>query len=422
MDTTLTFLTRLGSPEQFWEKARKGVSLRPQKANTHIHLPPNFSAFTSVQQAIKLASEQGLRVLGAGNYYDFTVYEEFGKLCRQHNIFPLFSTETIAFEPEMAANKLRVNDPGNPGKIYLCGKGISKFAPMSAEAAGRMDEIRRRDAARMKTMIDKLAGVFAAAGVDTKLNEQAVIDRVVKRHGCAAATVTLQERHVAQAFQEVFFERVPAAQRSGILAGLYGCAPKAATDDAVGTQNDFRSFLMKAGKSCFVPESFGQLAEVQAMIGLLGGIPCHPVLADGSAAICEYETPVDGLITRLKENGYAMAEFIPTRNKPEVLTAYATAIRKAGIVVTAGTEHNTQDLIPLLATCAGGAAVPAELADLFWEGVCVTAAHLYLNANGQTGFVDTNGKPNPAWSDAEKCIADFAKLGQVVLEAYWSKN
>lgn len=422
MNTTLTFLTHLGSPEQLWDKAKKGVTLRPQKANTHIHLPPNFSAFVSVQQAVKLSFEQGLRVLGAGNYYDFSVYEEFGKLCQQHRIFPLFSTETIAFEPEMAADKLRVNDPGNPGKIYLCGKGISKFAPMSADAAARMAEIRRRDAARMKAMIDALAGVFAAAGVDTKLDEQAVIARVVKRHGCAVTTVTLQERHVAQAFQEVFFERVPAEQRGEILAGLYGCAPKAAADNAVGTQNDFRSFLMKAGKSCFVPESFGRLAEVQAMIGLLGGIPCYPVLADGSATVCEYETPVEGLIGRLKENGYAMAEFIPIRNTPDALTAYATAIRKAGIVVTAGTEHNTLDLIPLLATCAGNAPVPAVLVELFWEGVCVTAAHLYLNAHGQTGFVDARGKPNAAWPDTEQRIADFAKLGQAVLEMYWTKN
>jgi len=422
MDTTLTFLTRLGSPEQLWDKAKKGVVLRPQKANTHIHLPPNFSAFTTVQQAVKLSSEQGLRVLGAGNYYDFGVYEEFGALCRQHGIFPLFSTETIAFEPEMAAVKMRVNDPGNPGKIYLCGKGISRFAPMSAEAAARMAEIRRRDAARMRAMIDKLAGVFAAAGVDTKLDEQAVIGRVVKRHGCAAATVTLQERHVAQAFQEVFFELVPAERRGTILSGLYGCPPKAASDDAVGTQNDFRSFLMKAGKSCFVPESFGRLAEVQAMIGLLGGIPCYPVLADGAAAICEYETPIVGLIGRLKENGYAMAEFIPIRNKPDVLAAYATAIRKSGIVVTAGTEHNTLDLIPLLPACVGNAPVPAELVELFWEGVCVTAAHIYLNANGQTGFVDADGRPNPAWSDAEKRIADFAKLGQAVLDAYWNNS
>ncbi len=422
MDTTLTFLSRLGKPEQLWEKAKKGVSFQPQKANTHIHLPPNFSAFTTVQQAVKLASEKGLRVLGAGNYYDFGVYEEFGQLCEKTRIFPLFSTELIAFEPEMAAQKVRVNDPGNPGKIYLCGKGISKFAPMSADAASAMAEVRRRDGARMKAMIDKLAGMFAAAGVDTKLDEQAVIARVVKRHGCSAATVTLQERHIAQAFQEVFFELVPAERRGTILSGLYGGAPKAAANDTVGTQNDFRSFLMKAGKSCFVPESFGRWSDVHTLICKLGGIPCYPTLADGAAAVCEYETPVEELIARLKERGYAMAEFIPIRNKPDVLTAYATAMRKAGIVITAGTEHNTLDLIPLLPACVGGAPVPAELVELFWEGVCVTAAHIYLNTNGQTGFVDDNGKPNAAWSDAEKRIADFAKLGQVVLDAYWAAN
>jgi len=245
---------------------------------------------------------------------------------------------------------------------------------------------------------------------------------VVRRHGCKPQTVTLQERHIAQIFQEVFFEAVPTERRGNVLRALYGCAPKALPDDAVGTQNDIRSFLMKAGKPCFVPESFGRLGEAMALIGQLGGIPCYPVLADGAAEACEYETPVEGLVKRLRQQGFWMAEFIPVRNRPEALTAYATALRKAGILLTAGTEHNTLELIPLTLACAGGTPIPDPLGAWFWEGVCVVVAHQYLCAHGQTGFVDAQGRPNPAWPEAEERINAFARLGQVVLNAFFKRT
>ena len=47
----------LASPEQLEVMAAQSrfPSIRP-KVNAHIHLPPNFSAFESVQQAVELAS------------------------------------------------------------------------------------------------------------------------------------------------------------------------------------------------------------------------------------------------------------------------------------------------------------------------------------------------------------------------------
>ena len=117
-----------------------------------------------------------------------------------------------------------------------------------------------------------------------------------------------------------------------------------------------------------------------------------------------------------------MAEFIPVRNRPDALAAYATALRKAGIVLTAGTEHNTLDLTPLTPACADGSPIPAELNDWFWEGVCVVAAHQYLCAHGRTGFVDAHGRPNPDWPGDEERIDAFARLGQVVLNAVFDKD
>ena len=385
------------------------------KYNSHIHLPPNFSAFETVEQAVKIAADEDVQVLGCGNYYDFSVYQEFAEQAQQRGIFPLFGTEIIALETELMEKGIRINDPGNPGKYYICGKGISRFETLSDRAAELLSTIRTNDAVRMREMTIKMAAVFSNHGVDTDLNEQAVVARVVKRHGCETDMVTLQERHLAQAFQEVFFEKVPADERIAKLGELFGTPPKSNADDAVGIQNEIRSHLMKAGKACFVPETFVNLAQAKELIVELGGIPCYPVLADGAKQRCEYETPLEQFIETLKANDYAMVEFIPVRNTPEVLTEYVTAIRKAGIAVVAGTEHNTLDLLPIQPTCVGGAAIPDEVNAIFIEGICVLAAHAYRKAQNQPGFVGANQ------DDPNERIARFAQLGTAVLKCFFDQ-
>src|SRR5260221_4570843 len=99
--------------------------------NPHIRLPPNFSSFDSVEQAVDLASEQGLKVLGASNYYDYSVYGDFARLAAKDKIYPLFGIEIIALLTDLQSAGIKLNDPGNPGKMYICGKGITRFAPMS---------------------------------------------------------------------------------------------------------------------------------------------------------------------------------------------------------------------------------------------------------------------------------------------------
>jgi hypothetical protein len=45
-------------------------------------LPPNFSAFGTVEQAVSLAADQEIGVLGISNYYDFDVYGQFVEQAR----------------------------------------------------------------------------------------------------------------------------------------------------------------------------------------------------------------------------------------------------------------------------------------------------------------------------------------------------
>lgn len=397
--------------------AKLAPSARPF-VNAHVHLPPNFSAFDTTVQAVALAQAQNVRVLGASNYYDYSVYADFARESLARGVFPLFGLEIITLVDELVQAGVKVNDPGNPGKYYLCGKGITRFAPMSDEAEGLLQTIRDNDSRRMAAMTEGLAKVFAQAGVDTGLDADAIKACVARRHGCAIDTVYLQERHLAQAFQEVLFEQVPQDARLAVMESVYGMPPKAGADDAVGVQNDIRSFLMKAGKPAFIPDTFVDFGHARRLVLALGGLPCYPMLADGADPLTGYEADLDAFVADLHARGVLGVELIPNRNSPGALRRIVPALRAAGLFVTAGTEHNTLDLLPLDPECVGDAPVPDAVQDIFWEGACVVAAHQTLGRQGQPGFADAQGMPHPAYETADARIRAFAALGASILARY----
>ena len=92
----LTVLRELGTVEEIKSLADAGLApkVRPG-VNLHIHLPPNFSAFESIRQAVDLADQQGVGVLGTSNYYDFEVYGYFAAESRACGVFPIFGLEIV---------------------------------------------------------------------------------------------------------------------------------------------------------------------------------------------------------------------------------------------------------------------------------------------------------------------------------------
>ena len=140
-----------------------------------------------------------------------------------------------------------------------------------------------------------------------------------------------------------------------------------------------------------MPDTFVGFDHAYRLILALGGIPCYPTLADGVQPITQYESDIAGLVADLKGRGVVCAEFIPLRNTPEVLSQYVRAMRDAGLFVTAGTEHNTLDLLPIAPTCLDDAPIPDDIQEIFWEGACVVAAHQYLTIQGQTGLCGCAG-------------------------------
>ena len=416
--TALEFLKALGSVDHLQRLADRCDTPPVWKTNLHIHLPPNFSAFESVAQAVSLADRDDVKVLGASNYYDFAVYEEFSRLTQERGIFPVFGLEIIVKIDELADRGIRVNDPGNPGKMYICGRGITRFAHMTRRARQIIETIRTADRKRAAEMIDALADHLRTHGLDIAPTEETIIDNLAARYGCDRSAIYLQERHIAQAFQEQLFDRVTPEKRRGALSGILTAPSRATPDDPVAFQHEIRKRLMKTGTPCFVEESFISFQDAYELICELGGVPCYPVLADGVNPICEYEQPVDKLIGALKENNIHMAEFIPIRNRPSVLTQYVTAMHEAGIVVSGGTEHNTLEMLPIEPTCLGGEPIPLNVQAIFRQGACIVAAHQFLTTNGLCGYVDTFGQLSTTYPNQSDRIGSLARLGIAVLRHY----
>ena len=97
----------------------------------------------------------------------------------------------------------------------------------------------------------------------------------------------------------------------------------------------------------------------------MGGFASYPILADAQLPMCPFENPADTLAHLLVRRIYAV-EFFPGRNSLATVAAYAQALRRAGIIITAGTDHNTPQLIPLAPAGPHGESLPAELQAIFY--------------------------------------------------------
>jgi len=422
-DDILRRLRDVGMPDEMWAEAERGMCLSAEPAvNAHVHLPPNFSAFESVEQAVDLAQRQNVKLLGASNYYDYSIYPAFAALALASGIYPLFGLEIICLIEDLKRDGILVNDPANPGRMYLCGKGITRFGAMTSEAARLLGIMRRNDSLRIRRMIGLLSEVWEQRGLTIGLDPATVLEHVVRRHGAAEETVTLQERHVAQVFQQEFFRLVPETGRPAALANILAVPAGEVPREEVRVQNAIRAHLMKVGKPAFVEEAFLCFEDARRLILELGGIPCYPTLADGASPVCAYEDPPEKLIGALRAARIFCAEFIPLRNEPQALRMYVHAMRGAGLVVTAGTEHNTLDLVAMSPRCVRDLPVPAPVQEIFLEGAYVVVAHQYLQLHGRCGYVDDRGELNPAFASCEERIARFRRLGAAVVARQLLRN
>ena len=365
--------------------------------NAHLHPPYSFSAFDSIPQAAQMAAEQGVKVVGINDFYSMDGYADWDRETRARKLYPLFNIEFISLNSEDQAAGVRVNDPNNPGRTYISGKGLAFPVKLSGEPAAQLAAVKKESNLQVAAMCEKVAKLFSDAGVEFGWTYDSIREQLTKG--------SVRERHLAKAIRMAVARLFPEteAQKAFYEKLFGGKALKSDISADAKVENEIRGNLLKAGGAAFVPETpeaFLPMATVREIILAAGGIPTYPFLADDAkGGFTDFEGDLEKAAATLKARGFYSVEFITTRNSVEVLERYAQYLWDQGFVVTFGSEHNTPAMEPIKLSCRGGVDLTDNLKRLNYWGACITAAHQKLVADGFDGYLDAAGRPDLKYRD-----------------------
>ncbi|NLB25693.1 MAG: hypothetical protein GX820_03255 [Bacteroidales bacterium] len=234
-------------------------------------------------------------------------------------------------------------------------------------------------------MVWKLNAYLKDKNIDLQFDPEILHSRYAKN--------LFRERHIAKALRLAVFEKESTPRgRMELLSKIFSRKEvKSGLGDNAGLENEIRGNLLKAGGPAFVsedPKAFFTMEEVISIITDAGGIPCYPVLLDNTQGeFTHYEGDKEYLLSELRKNDIYALELIPGRNDFRILKEFVNFFYKRGFVITFGTEHNTPKLDPLKISCRGGEPLDEELKKINYEGAAIIAAHQYLTAIGEEGYL-----------------------------------
>lgn len=390
-------------------KSKKNT-LECVNVNAHLHTPYSFSAFDKLTDALDRAVQENVKVVGVNDFYSLDGYQEWNDECLKRKLFPLFNIEFISLQEEDQAAGVRVNDPNNPGRTYLSGKGLAYPVQLEEPYASELANVRAESNDQVKTMCGKLNDVLASYHTGVVLDFDQIAKTLTKG--------SIRERHLAKALRMAAYAHLNNDKEA--IATFFetifaGKALKSAIDDHAAVENEIRGNLLKAGGAAFVaedPKAFLPMDSVRKIILAAGGIPTYPFLADDAkGGFTDFEQDVVKTAEILKQRGIFSVEFITTRNSVEVLEKYAGYLHDNGFVVTFGTEHNTPAMEPVELFARGGAPLTDRLKYINYCGACVVAAHQDIVHSGMQGYVDCRGK-----ADIEK-RDEYIKHGDRIIKS-----
>lgn len=400
----------LGFPGKQELLEQSGADTQVLLVNGHFHTPFSFSAFTEIEQAFTMAKAEGVQVLGVNDFYTTDGYPEFAELAAKYKIFPLFNIEFMALQRDLQEAGVRVNDPANPGRTYMSGKGLSHPFKIGADALALLQQVQHESNVQTAEMVNKLNAFLAELNAGISFTFEELKAKYAKN--------MLRERHIAKALRIAIDEKFASEEdkKAFYLQVFSGKEVKSKLDDVAGLENEIRGNLLKAGGKAFVaedPKAFLSLDDVKQVIISAGGIPCYPVLLDDPKGVCtDFEADAEKLYQMLVDRNIFSIELIPGRNDFNILKKFVQFFRSKNFLVSFGTEHNTPQLDPVKVNCRNGVELDEELNRIGYEGACIIAAHQYLVARGEEGFLKSNGSGKTAEYDA------FVKLGNAVIKNF----
>lgn len=388
-------------------KSARANSSENYSVNAHLHTPFSFSAFDGIVQALNMAMEEDVKVVGINDFYSMDGYAEWASEALSRKLFPLFNIEFISLNKEDQANGIRVNDPNNPGRTYLSGKGMAFPMILKDPYLKQLLDVAEESNQHVAKMCAKLNEILKSINSPFSLSYDQIKADLTKgsvreRHLAKALRLNIEKSFAGTDKQKAFYSKV-----------FGGKELKSSIEDFAGIENEIRGNLLKAGGGAFVPEdpkAFLDMEVVRQIILNAGGMPTYPFLGDDAkGGFTDFEEDLPKTISILKERGIASVEFITTRNSVEVLERYGETLYNEGFVVTFGSEHNTPAMEPITLFARNSTPLSDKLMELNFKGACITAAHQYLVATEGKGYLDANGKADLTNRE------EYVKLGRALI-------
>lgn len=389
-----------------------GVQASPWPlTNAHLHTPFSFSAFSSVQQAVQLAVEHGLKVIGINDFNTVAGYSEWSTQCHEHHMAPLFNIEMIGLNASDQGKGIRVNDPSNPGRTYLSGKGL-RTGEFPRHVRNWLDNAVEKNNEQSEQMTGLLNKYLENIGVPFLLDFENDIKKITRGQ--------VRERHLATALRNKVDEKFTTIDEKHAFYQKLTNKKITDVEDFAMVENQIRSALLKSGGPAFVPEDperFPDLETIRRLILDAGGVPTYPFLGDALDGKCtDFEHDLSSTMQQLKERGIFSVEFITPRNSLPYLKNVVPVLWENGFLVTFGTEHNTPAMAPMVPMAKGQEEIPAELLQYNIDSVCILLAHQYLMEKENKGWFGKSGQP---LYEEQK---SFIQTGQQLLHFIFSEK
>ena len=379
------------------------------KVNAHLHTPYSFSAFRDIDDALDRAVLEDVKVVGINDFYTADGYKEWGDGCKKRNLYPLFGIEFISLNEEDQKAGLRVNDPANPGRTYLSGKGLANPFNLEEPYVSQLIAVQSESNKQVEAMCLKLNEHLLKNHFGFELELSWIKRELTKGF--------VRERHLARALRMKVYELCDNDESTikDLLQKIFGGKElKSTLDNIAGVENEIRGNLLKTGGVAFVPEDINAFLPMQTVCEIIiaaGGIPTYPFLADDEKGkYTDFENDLKRVARQLKERGFHSVEFISTRNDVKLLEEYATYLHNQGFIVTLGTEHNSPMMEPVELYARNQTPLSDTLKRINYMGACVIAAHQHLISQGLEGYLDKN-----EWGDSVK-REEFVRLGAKLIE------
>jgi hypothetical protein len=386
----------------------------PLDVNTHFHTPYSFSAFESIHEIFERAEKEQVDILGINDFITTFGYVEFNDLAQRYKKFPVFSIEFMGLMKDEQAKGIRINDPNNPGRIYFCGKGLAfpeQFSEYSRDLLQQVfDESHKQTMAMTRKLNEHLQKIDAPFQLEfNEIREKFSKGMVRERHLAKALRKNIEEHFGETQNINKFLEKLCGGRKLEYAEGR-----------PAKLDNELRSILLKKGGVAFIEEdqkAFLTLPQIQKIILDARGIPCYPVLLDDTEGnYTDFEADPERLFIELAKRKIYAIELIPGRNDINHLKRFVEFFNEKGFIITMGTEHNTPEMIPMKLRTRNNEPLDHGLKATVYYGACIIAAHQFLTAKGQEGYLTKEGFPRIEKQD------EFITLGNAVIRTFTNKQ